>query len=135
MAHTQEHRIMRVTTPLGDDELLITALRGHEEISRLFQFDLTLISHFKPAFLGRLKVVPFFPITDNNLRVIVRLKLNKIAKRMQKNRRIRFLYDDEVVEAIGSRCTKVDSGARNIDHIKVSLDTQGQFAYSIEKKQ
>ncbi len=44
MAHTQEHRIMRVTTPLGEDELLITALQGHEEISRLFQFDLTLIS-------------------------------------------------------------------------------------------
>lgn len=44
MAYTQQHRMMRVSTPLGSDELLITAFSGREEISRLFQFELTLIS-------------------------------------------------------------------------------------------
>jgi len=76
-----------------------------------------LQQHFKPAFLGRLKVIPYYPITDDNLRKIVRLKLNKVGKRMLENRNTRFTYGDDVVEAIASRCTEVDSGARNIDHI------------------
>ncbi|MEW6518192.1 MAG: type VI secretion system ATPase TssH [Thermodesulfobacteriota bacterium] len=76
-----------------------------------------LQQHFKPAFLGRLKVIPYYPITDDNLRKIVRLKLNKVGKRMLENRNTRFTYGDDVVEAIAGRCTEVDSGARNIDHI------------------
>jgi type VI secretion system protein VasG len=76
-----------------------------------------LQKHFKPAFLGRLKVVPYYPITDENMRAIVRLKLNRIARRMRENRNVSFVFDDEIVETIASRCTEVDSGARNIDHI------------------
>jgi type VI secretion system protein VasG len=76
-----------------------------------------LQAHFKPAFLGRLKVIPFYPIMDDNLRKIVRLKLNKVVKRMAANRGTVLTYSDDVVEAIASRCTEVDSGARNIDHI------------------
>ncbi len=45
MTYTQEHRLIRIATPLGGDELLITGFRGHEEISRLFQFELSLLSH------------------------------------------------------------------------------------------
>jgi type VI secretion system protein VasG len=76
-----------------------------------------LQKHFKPAFLGRLKVVPYFPITDAIMRRIIRLKLNRIAQRMQENRNIAFIHDPEVIEAIAGRCTEVDSGARNADHI------------------
>jgi len=76
-----------------------------------------LVKHFKPAFIGRLKVIPYYPILDKNLRLIVKLKLNKIAKRMQENRNVAFRYDDDVVEAVAKRCTEVESGARNIDHI------------------
>ncbi|MEA1933765.1 MAG: type VI secretion system ATPase TssH [Thermodesulfobacteriota bacterium] len=76
-----------------------------------------LQDHFKPAFLGRLKVIPYYPITDENMRFITRLKLNAVAKRMQENRNTTFTYGDDVVEAIAGRCTEVDSGARNIDHI------------------
>ncbi|MCD4804124.1 MAG: type VI secretion system ATPase TssH [Desulfobacterales bacterium] len=76
-----------------------------------------LLKRFKPAFLGRLKVVPFFPITDKNMRLIVKLKLDRIAKRMLENRNVTFKYDEELIESIGNRCTEVDSGARNVDHI------------------
>ncbi len=76
-----------------------------------------LQKHFKPAFLGRTKVVPYFPITDENMRLIVRLKLDRVVKRMQENRNIAFEYSDELIESIASRCTEVDSGARNVDHI------------------
>ncbi|MCG7852677.1 MAG: type VI secretion system ATPase TssH, partial [Methanosarcinaceae archaeon] len=76
-----------------------------------------LQKHFKPAFLGRLKVVPYFPISDRDMKLIVKLKLDRVAKRMQENRNVSFVYEEDLIESIGSRCTEVDSGARNIDHI------------------
>ncbi|HPI91848.1 MAG TPA: type VI secretion system ATPase TssH [Deltaproteobacteria bacterium] len=76
-----------------------------------------LVKHFKPAFIGRLKIVPYYPITDKNMKFIVRLKLNKVAKRMKENRNVTFTYDDAMVDAIAARCTEVESGARNVDNI------------------
>ncbi|MFT4179232.1 MAG: type VI secretion system ATPase TssH [Thermomonas sp.] len=72
---------------------------------------------FKPAFLGRTAVIPYYPLKDENLRKIVRLKLNKIGKRIKANHGADFQYDDAVVDTITARCTEVDSGARNIDNI------------------
>lgn len=76
-----------------------------------------LLKRFKPAFLGRLKVVPYFPISDRNMRLIVKLKLNRIGKRLQENRGVAFTYDEELIESIAGRCKEVESGARNVDHI------------------
>ncbi|MDO5609607.1 MAG: type VI secretion system ATPase TssH [Pseudomonadota bacterium] len=72
---------------------------------------------FKPAFLGRTAVIPYYPLKDENMRKIVRLKLAKIAKRIRANHGAALQYDDAVVDAITARCTEVDSGARNIDNI------------------
>lgn len=76
-----------------------------------------LMKHFKPAFLGRLAVVPFYPIRDEVLTNIIRLKLDRIKARVMDNHRARFEYDDALVAAVLSRCTEVDSGARNVDNI------------------
>ena len=76
-----------------------------------------LLKRFKPAFLGRLKVVPYYPITDKNMRLIVKLKLDRIANRILENRNVAFVYDHKLIDTIGSRCKEVESGARNIDHI------------------
>ncbi|MEI6306855.1 MAG: type VI secretion system ATPase TssH, partial [Deltaproteobacteria bacterium] len=76
-----------------------------------------LLKRFKPAFLGRLKVVPYYPITDKIMRLIIKLKLNRIGKRMKENRNIAFVYDEALIDHIAKRCTEVDSGARNADHI------------------
>jgi len=76
-----------------------------------------LVRHFKPAFIGRLTIVPYYPITDENMKLIVRLKLNKILKRMKENRSVAFVYGEDLVDSIASRCTEVESGARNVDHI------------------
>jgi type VI secretion system protein VasG len=76
-----------------------------------------LLKTFKPAFLGRLTVVPYFPLTDENMRKIVELQLDRIRRRVQENHRAAFRYDPELVAGIASRCTEVESGARNVDHI------------------
>jgi type VI secretion system protein VasG len=76
-----------------------------------------LMKHFKPAFLGRLTVVPFYPIDDQVLANIIRLKLERIKARVAANHNARFQYDDALVAAVLARCTEVDSGARNVDTI------------------
>jgi type VI secretion system protein VasG len=72
---------------------------------------------FKPAFLGRLLVVPYLSVKDEAMKRIVILKLNKIKKRLWENHKTEFHYDDTLVAEIARRCTEVESGARNIDNI------------------
>jgi len=76
-----------------------------------------LMRTFKPAFLGRLKVVPYYPINDDVLVQIITLKLSRIRDRVIANHKATFSWDDSLVEAVLARCTEVDSGARNVDHI------------------
>ncbi len=76
-----------------------------------------LLKAFPAAFLGRLVVVPFYPLGDAVLDKIVRLQLGRIEKRIQENHNIPFTYDDAVVELVNSRCTEVESGARMVDAI------------------
>jgi type VI secretion system protein VasG len=72
---------------------------------------------FKPAFLGRLVIIPFYPIRDENLKRIIVLKLAKIQRRLQENHKIELICDDALVNEVARRCTEVESGARNVDNI------------------
>jgi type VI secretion system protein VasG len=76
-----------------------------------------LYKAFKPAFLGRVKVVPYYPISDDVLVQIIELKLERIRARVAENHRAAFRWDESLVDAVLARCTEVDSGARNVDHI------------------
>jgi len=76
-----------------------------------------LQQRFKPAFLGRLQVVPYYPISDDVMKLIIRLKLDRIKERLRSERKIAFSYAENLVDAVADRCTEVDSGARNVDHI------------------
>jgi type VI secretion system protein VasG len=72
---------------------------------------------FKPAFLGRTVIIPFFPLRDEPLKTIVRLKLNKIRRRLEETRGMALTYEPALEDEIAQRCTEVESGARNIDNI------------------
>ncbi|WP_454691364.1 type VI secretion system ATPase TssH [Achromobacter aloeverae] len=76
-----------------------------------------LYKAFKPAFLGRMKTVAYYPVDDDALARIITLKLQRIAARVLANHRAVFEWDDALVEAVLARCTEVDTGARNVDHI------------------
>ncbi|ALN91475.1 type VI secretion system ATPase TssH [Lysobacter gummosus] len=140
----------------GADALPDGGLPSVERLNELLKPELNRV--FKPAFLGRTTVIPFYPLDDANMRKIVRLKLGKIARRIQANHGARFDYDDALVDAVAARCTEVDSGARNIDNIltgsllpevaaevltrmsrgaalsriHAGIDAHGRFAYSLE---
>ncbi len=76
-----------------------------------------LLRRFSPAFLGRLALVPYYHLGDEQIRAIVGLKLGKLAQRFESNHKASFTWSRLVEDVITARCTEVDSGARNIDHI------------------
>jgi type VI secretion system protein VasG len=76
-----------------------------------------LLQKFPPALLGRLVSIPYFPLSDEMLANIVKLQMQRIAKRVVEHHKIPFAYDDEAVKLIVSRCTEVESGGRMIDTI------------------
>jgi type VI secretion system protein VasG len=76
-----------------------------------------LLKVFKPAFLGRVTLVPYFPLAENVLKQIVELQMRRVQKRVQENYRAKFTYSPELVAGIAARCKEVETGARNIDHI------------------
>lgn len=77
----------------------------------------SLYKQFKPAFLGRMRIVPYFPLHDDLLVRIIHHKLGKITARIEKQYGTQTLYTEDLVELLLSRCTEVDSGARNVDNI------------------
>ena len=76
-----------------------------------------LLEKFPPALLGRLVVVPYFPISDEMLGQIIRLQLGRIQQRVADRHRARLDYTDAVVDLIRRRCTEVESGGRMVDAI------------------
>jgi type VI secretion system protein VasG len=114
--------IIILTSNLGSSQIMQACLNKPEKerptpegLAELIRP--SLMKHFKPAFLGRLTVVPFYPIDDPVLAAIICLKLERIRRRVADNHQADFEYDDALVAAILARCTEVDSGARNVDTI------------------
>jgi type VI secretion system protein VasG len=76
-----------------------------------------LLKWFKPAFLGRCEIIPYYPLDDENLIKICTLNMNRIARRVREHYNAAFSYHDEVPMHIVARSQEVDTGARNIEHI------------------
>lgn len=76
-----------------------------------------LLKVFPPALLGRLVVIPYYPLNDEMIGAIARLQLGRIKKRIAESHKVPFTYDDEVIKLIASRCTELESGGRMIDAI------------------
>jgi type VI secretion system protein VasG len=74
-----------------------------------------LVKVFPDALLNRLVVVPFYPISKEMLRTIIKLNLGRVEKRVQANHKVPFTYDESVPELISKRCTELERGARMVD--------------------
>ena len=76
-----------------------------------------LLKVFPPALLGRLIVIPYYPLSDEVMGDIIRLQLGRIARRIAEHHKVPFTYDDAVVKLIAARCNEPESGGRMIDAI------------------
>ncbi len=76
-----------------------------------------LMKYFKPAFLGRVTVIPYFPLSEEIIKQIVTLQLDKICRRVREAYKADFTFTTELVEVIAARCKESSSGARNVENI------------------
>jgi type VI secretion system protein VasG len=76
-----------------------------------------LLKVFPAALLGRLVVIPYYPLSDSMIQMIAKLQIKKIEKRVAQNHHVPFTYDEAVLKLIGERCTELESGGRMIDAI------------------
>jgi type VI secretion system protein VasG len=76
-----------------------------------------LLKTFPAALLGRLIVIPYYPLSQTMIESIIKLQLGRIQKRVQETRKVNFSYDQSVVTLIASRCTEIESGGRMVDAI------------------
>jgi len=86
---------------------------GAEGLEKAMRAPLTKV--FPDALLNRLVVVPYYPISKEVLRRIIKLNLSRVEKRVKENHKVPFTYDDSVPELIGQRCTELERGARMVD--------------------
>ena len=115
-----KNTIIILTSNAGTDTLMrLTAdpetMPSSEGLVKALKPELNKI--FKPAFLGRMVIIPYFPVRDEALKQIIVLKLAKIQRRLQETHRIALTYDDALISEVARRCTEVESGARNVDNI------------------
>ncbi len=152
--------ILFMTTNLASDQIVQSTADGTrpavDDLITLIRP--TLSKHFKPALLARMTVVPFYPIGPDALKEIARLKLGQLEARLRESQRMAMEVDPKVIDAIAERCTEVETGARNVDHIlsgtmlprisseilqqmstgavpagiRVSLDASGDFAFEFK---
>jgi type VI secretion system protein VasG len=155
-----KNTIILLTSNIGSKAIL-ELVRGHGRGLRLDELVVAvrpaLLRHFKPAFLGRLVVVPYLPLNDDELRQIVQLKMRAIEERVGRTHEPELSWDPAVIDAIVAQCTETESGARTIDHlltqpllpelsehvldrlaeraefdlIRIKLDPSGHFAYTL----
>jgi len=116
-----------------------------------------LLNYFKPAFLGRATLIPYYPLGDEDLLQISKINMNRIEKRVHDHYDAKFSFDEDVLLHIVARSQEVDTGARNIENIltrtmlpemaveclsrmaennpiskiHVGVDDQGKFSYAI----
>jgi type VI secretion system protein VasG len=115
-----KNTIILLTTNAGTETIMkLTAdpetMPSGEGLARALKPELDKV--FKPAFLGRTVIIPYFPVRDEVLRRIIHLKLGKVERRLRETHKLRLEVEEAAVDAIADRCTEVESGARNVDNI------------------
>ena len=115
-----KNTIILLTTNVGSDLImnmcadpdLMPSVEGLQKSLRE-----PMLKVFPAALLGRITVIPYYPLSDDMIKEITRLQLGRIQRRIAGNHDAEFTYGDDVLDLIASRCTEVESGGRMIDAI------------------
>ena len=115
--------VIVMTSNLGSDEIIarwkfrtdVTTGTLMEAIRPL------LVEHFQPALLARFQTIVYRPLSADALASIVRMKLDKVAQRIERRFNVPLVCDDALIGELVRACQLPDSGARNIDSL---LDQQ-----------
>ena len=153
--------VIIMTSNAGEEHIRAICAAG-EELPEpdvlLDNFRPQLLEYFKPAFLGRTTVIPYYPLSDEDLMKICAINMRRIEKRVKGHYNAEFTYEEDLMLHIVARSQEVDTGARNIENIltrtmlpelaseclsrmadnksiekiHVTVDEEGQFGYQIQ---
>jgi type VI secretion system protein VasG len=131
--------LLILTSNTGSGELMSAALSGATtRNSDPFEQWVEMIRpslnrQFKPAFLGRVQVIPFLPLDDEQLVRVVKLKLKRLAVRYQTHHGYRLRFSAGIAKAVLTECAAPESGARRIDHVVADKLLPGLSHYILKR--
>lgn len=115
-----KNTIIILTTNVGT-ELIMNRCHNNAQVTDIetLQKELRgpMLQVFPAALLGRIQVIPYYPLNDATLNKIVDLQLKRIVKRIKDNHNIELTYSSDILTLISNRCSEVESGGRMIDAI------------------
>lgn len=112
--------VIIMTSNAGEEHIRAMCAQSEERPSPevlMDNFRPQLLKYFKPAFLGRTTVIPYYPLVDEDLMKICAINMRRIEKRVREFYNADFSYDEDVLLHIVARSQEVDTGARNIENI------------------
>jgi type VI secretion system protein VasG len=115
-----KNTLIILTTNVGTDRIMeLSADPKYRDDPEALAQELRpeLLKVFPPALLGRIVSIPYYPLTSKMLGGIVRLQLDRIGRRIRDGHDAAFVYGQDVVDHIVSKCNDPDSGGRMIDNI------------------
>lgn len=115
-----KNTVIIMTSNAGEEHIRAMVAQSEEKPDPetiLENFRPQLLRYFKPAFLGRSTVIPYYPLDDENLMKICAINMRRIEKRVKEHYGAAFTYDEDVMLHIVARSQEVDTGARNIENI------------------
>jgi type VI secretion system protein VasG len=133
--------LILLTSNVGSDAIMKLTDGGRtrpppEELEAVLRPQLLKV--FPPAFLGRVIVVPYYPLSDAMIEAITRHHFGKIARRLRASHDAELVIEDGVLELVKARCTEVESGGRMIDAILTNTLlpalSKGVLNWSLEGK-
>ena len=112
--------VIILTTNVGDEEIM-ELCQDEEHLPDMKVLEQAvrpaMLKKFPAALLGRISIVPYYPLGHKALNRIIDLKLDRIRKRVAENYNATFAYTDAVRAEIIKRCGNIESGARLIDAV------------------
>lgn len=113
-----KNTIILLTSNVGTD-LMMEMCDNHQPDLETIRTALKepLLQVFPAALLGRIQIIPYYPLSKDTLKRILELSLAKIANRVYENHKIELTYTEQMKDFVINRCNDVDSGGRMIDAI------------------
>ena len=109
------HTVILLTSNVGADRVMQRATPTMQTLADALRAP--LLDVFPAALLGRLTVVPYYPLTDATLARIVALQLRRIEQRIDAHHGIRLRCTEAATALVVERCRTIESGGRMVDAI------------------
>ncbi|MGF1722354.1 type VI secretion system ATPase TssH [Vibrio kyushuensis] len=115
-----KNTIIIMTSNAADQAICDVVAKSEERIDNtelLESIRPDLQQYFKPAFLGRTTIVPYYPLNDDELSKITEISLNRIKKKLAEQYQATFNWDESFIEFVVNRNSDPTTGGRAVEQI------------------